>query len=147
MIRPIIVLVDLSEVNFCITYPIQKKWRATVKINCMPIYGKCIDSLSIWILSIWEKSGYLSLRQISQLKDYFWRNWADSTSLLSICFSIHDSWCVKCGQPLWNYQGVSYSQNLCGNHKFLNLANSRTSQFMFPKYLIDYQNAEVEIKI
>ena len=94
LIRPIVVLFDLSEVNFCITYPIQKKWRATVKINCMPIYGKCIDSLSIWILSISEKSGYLSLRQISQLKDYFWRNWADSTSLLSICFSIHDVWNV-----------------------------------------------------
>ena len=94
LIRPIVVLFDLSEVNFCITYPIQKKWRATVKINCMPIYGKCIDSLSIWILSISEKSGYLSLRQISQLKDYFWGNWADSTSLLSICFSIHDAWNV-----------------------------------------------------
>ena len=44
-------------------------------------------------------------------------------------------------------QGVSYSQKFCGKRGFPNLANGRTSQFMFPKYLIDYQNVKSEIKI
>ena len=37
------------------------------------------------------------------------------------------------------FQGVSYSQKLHSKHSLPNLANSRTSQFMFPKYLIEYQ--------
>ena len=40
-------------------------------------------------------------------------------------------------------QGASFSQKLCGKHGFLNSANSRTSQFMFPKYLIEHQNVKI----
>ena len=40
-------------------------------------------------------------------------------------------------------QGVSYSQKFHGRRSFTNLASSRTSQFMFPKYLIEYQNVKI----
>ena len=43
----------------------------------------------------------------------------------------------KCG-PECHMQGVSFYQKCHGKHDFLNLANSRASQFMFPKYLIEY---------
>ena len=43
------------------------------------------------------------------------------------------------------FQGVSYSQKFRGKRGFSNLANSRTSQFMFPKYLIEYQNIKLVI--
>ena len=40
-------------------------------------------------------------------------------------------------------QGVNYSQKICYKHGFPNLANSRISQFMFPKYLIEHQNVKI----
>ena len=40
-------------------------------------------------------------------------------------------------------QGVSYSKKFRGKRGFPNLANSRTYQFTFPKYLIEYQNVKV----
>ena len=40
-------------------------------------------------------------------------------------------------------QGVSCSQNFCGKHSFPNLANGGTSQFMFPKYLMEFENVKV----
>ena len=42
-------------------------------------------------------------------------------------------------QPV-STQGVSHSQKFQGKCSFPNLANGRTSQFMSPKYLIEYQN-------
>ena len=45
------------------------------------------------------------------------------------------------------YQGVSYSQKFGGKHSFPIFANSRTSQFMFPKYGIKYQNVKIDNKI
>ena len=43
-----------------------------------------------------------------------------------------------------NYQGVSYSKKFHVKHGFPNLANGRASQFMFPKYLIEYRNVKIE---
>ena len=40
-------------------------------------------------------------------------------------------------------QGVSYSQKLSDKCSFPNLDNSRTSKFVFPKYLTEYQNAKI----
>ena len=40
-------------------------------------------------------------------------------------------------------QGVSYSKKLCSKHGFPYLANGSTSQFMFSKYLVEYQNVEI----
>ena len=40
-------------------------------------------------------------------------------------------------------QGISYSQKFRGKRGFPNLAKGRTSQFMFPKYLIEYQNVKI----
>ena len=39
-------------------------------------------------------------------------------------------------------QGVSYSQKFRGKRTFPSLANIRTSEFMFPKCLIKYQNVK-----
>ena len=36
-----------------------------------------------------------------------------------------------------------YSQIFHGKYDFPNLAITRTSQFMFPKYLIEYQNVKI----
>ena len=44
-------------------------------------------------------------------------------------------------------QGVSYSQKFCSKCSFPKMANSRTSQFMFPKYLIEYQNVKIDSEI
>ena len=41
------------------------------------------------------------------------------------------------------FQGVSYSQKVCGKHGFPNLANSKASQLMFPKHLIECQNKKI----
>ena len=41
------------------------------------------------------------------------------------------------------YQGVTYSKKFCGKRGFPNLANGRTLQFMFPKYLIEHQNVKI----
>ena len=40
-------------------------------------------------------------------------------------------------------QGVSYSQKFRGKRSFLNMANSRTFQFTFPKYLTEYPNVKI----
>ena len=40
--------------------------------------------------------------------------------------------------------GVSCSQKFCSKCGFPNLVNSRTSQFMFPKHLIEYQNLNIK---
>ena len=40
-------------------------------------------------------------------------------------------------------QGVSYNKKFCGKPGFVNLPNNRTSQFMFPKCLIVYQNVKL----
>ena len=40
-------------------------------------------------------------------------------------------------------QGACYSEKFCGKRGFPNLANSRISQFMFPKYLMEYQNVKI----
>ena len=40
-------------------------------------------------------------------------------------------------------QSVNYSQKICNKCIFSNLANGRTSQLMFPKYLIEYQNVKI----
>ena len=40
-------------------------------------------------------------------------------------------------------QGVSYHQKFSNKRGFPNLTNSRTSQFMFLKYLMEYQNVKV----
>ena len=44
-------------------------------------------------------------------------------------------------------QSVSYSQKFRGKRTFPSLANIRTSQFMFPKYLIKYQNVKKNSEI
>ena len=48
----------------------------------------------------------------------------------------------KSGSPEELKQGVNCSQKFCGKHGFPNLANTRTSQFVFPKYLMEYQNVK-----
>ena len=45
------------------------------------------------------------------------------------------------------FQGVNCSQKLYGKHSFPNLANSRASQFMFPKYLIEYRAVKIDSEI
>ena len=40
-------------------------------------------------------------------------------------------------------QGVSYTQKFRGKRGFPDLANGTTSQFMFRKYLIGYQNVKI----
>ena len=40
-------------------------------------------------------------------------------------------------------QGVSYSRKLHSKRGFPNLAHGRTSQFMFPKYSLEYQNVKI----
>ena len=40
-------------------------------------------------------------------------------------------------------ENVSYNQKFFSNPSFPNLANSKASQFMFPKYLIDHQNVKI----
>ena len=45
-----------------------------------------------------------------------------------------------------NTLSVSYSQKFHGKRGFLNLANGGTFQFMFPKYLIQYQNIKLDRK-
>ena len=44
---------------------------------------------------------------------------------------------------MYYVQGVSCSQKFCGKCNFTNLAKGRTSQFMFPKYLIEYPKCKV----
>ena len=44
-------------------------------------------------------------------------------------------------------QSVSYSQKFCSKGGFPDLANNRTSQFRFPKYLIEYQNVKIDSEI
>ena len=44
-------------------------------------------------------------------------------------------------------QGVSYSQKFCGKPSFPNLVNNRASQFLFPKYWIEYQNVNINSEI
>ena len=39
---------------------------------------------------------------------------------------------------------VTYSQKFCSNHNFV---DNRISQFMFPKYWIEYQNVKVDSEI
>ena len=51
-------------------------------------------------------------------------------------YFIKESWWCCC-------QGVSYSQKFCSKHGFPNLANSRTSQFIFSKHLMKHQNVKV----
>ena len=43
--------------------------------------------------------------------------------------------------------GVSYSQKFRGKRGFHKLANGRTSQSRFPKYLIEYHNVRIESEI
>ena len=45
--------------------------------------------------------------------------------------------------PVFSFQSVSYSQKFRGKRSFPNLANIRTSQFMFLKYLTEYQNVKI----
>ena len=40
-------------------------------------------------------------------------------------------------------QGVNYSQKFRRKNRLSNLGNSITSQFMFPKYLMEYQNVKI----
>ena len=40
-------------------------------------------------------------------------------------------------------QGLNYSQKFRGKGGFPNQADSRTSQFIFPKYLMAYQNVKI----
>ena len=40
-------------------------------------------------------------------------------------------------------QGVNYSQTFRRKNSFSNLGNGITSQFMFPKYLMEYQNVKI----
>ena len=51
-----------------------------------------------------------------------------------------------CGKLAVSVQGVSYSQKFYGKCSFPNLANGRTFQFMFPKYLVEYQNIKMKSK-
>ena len=44
-------------------------------------------------------------------------------------------------------QGVGYSQKFRGKRSFPNLVNNRTSQFMFRKYWIDYQNVRIDSEV
>ena len=45
------------------------------------------------------------------------------------------------------HQGVSYSQKLCVKSSFPSLVKNRTSQFVFPKYQIEYKNVKIASKI
>ena len=44
---------------------------------------------------------------------------------------------------MFSFQSVSYSQKFRGKRSFPNLADIRTSQFMFLKSLIEYQNVKI----
>ena len=44
---------------------------------------------------------------------------------------------------MFSFQSVSYSQKFRGKRSFPNLADIRTSQFMFLKFLIEYQNVKI----
>ena len=48
--------------------------------------------------------------------------------------------CTDCTRIM---HGFGYNQKFHGKRGFCNLANSRTSQFMFSKYLIEYQNVKI----
>ena len=42
---------------------------------------------------------------------------------------------------------VSYCKKFCVRCSFPNLVDGRTSQLMFPKYLIEYQNVKIDSEI
>ena len=44
---------------------------------------------------------------------------------------------------LQGVQGVSYSKKFLNKHGFPNLAKSKSAQFMFSKYLIEYQTVKI----
>ena len=53
---------------------------------------------------------------------------------------------MVCPKKPWirtSIHGVSYSQKFLSKCSFISVANGRTSQFMFSKYLIEYQNAKI----
>ena len=51
---------------------------------------------------------------------------------------------MRCDLPhTYSIQGFTYSQKSHSKCGFLNLVNAKTSQFMFPKYLIEYQNVKI----
>ena len=68
-----------------------------------------------------------------------------STTFLVVFYQSYLSLYIKVDQNK-QLQSVSYCQKFRDKRGFPNLANNRTSQFIFPKYLIDYQNVKIRLQ-
>ena len=88
--------------------------------------------------------------QTSNFILFFLCNWRNQTYLLKpkqtcikwllTCALKGKLCCTDCTRIM---QGFGYNQKFHDKRGFCNLANSRTSQFMFSKYLTEYQNVKI----
>ena len=70
------------------------------------------------------------------------KNLSDATSNIVLNMELYKGKTIMSGKDFVN--SVRYSQKFRRKHGFSNLVNGSTSQFRFPKYLIEYQNVKIE---
>ena len=68
------------------------------------------------------------------------KNLSDATSNIVLNMELYKGKTIMSGKDFVN--SVRYSQKFRRKHGFSNLVNGSTSQFRFPKYLIEYQNVK-----
>ena len=92
--------------------------------------------LNLWIGKLKNASttSYLTRLKLSRQQFSDFLGW----SLQSNCFNFEQKYF-----PFHVLQGVTYSPKFWSQHGFSKLANGKTCQLMFLKYLIEYQNAKV----
>ena len=74
-------------------------------------------------------------------------NWNAFTAAAKIFAVGNPTYISITKKSFWSYQDVSNSQKFRSKHSFLNLVNSRTSQFLFPKYWMEYWNGKIDSEI